>query len=58
MRPYSNIQTLYVSAQKKTSFVNILLQDIAIFDGNDSSQLEDWFIDIETVSDLTGKSRT
>ena len=29
-----------------------------IFNGNNSSQLEDWFIDIETASDLTGKSRT
>ena len=46
------------TAQKKTSFVNTLLQDIAIFNGNDSSQLEDWFIDIETASDLTGESRT
>ena len=46
------------TAQKKTSFVNTLLQDIAIFNSNDSSQLEDWFIDIETASDLTSKSRT
>ena len=29
------------TAQKKTSFVNTLLQDITIFNGNDSSQLED-----------------
>ena len=40
------------------SFVNTLPQNIAIFNGNDSSQLEDWFIDIETASDLTGESRT
>ena len=40
------------------SFVNTILQDIAIFNSNDSSQLEDWFIDIETASDLTGKCRT
>ena len=33
-------------------------QYIMIFNGNDSSQLEDWFIDIEAASDLTGKSRT
>ena len=46
------------TVQKKTSFVNTLLQDIAIFNGNHSSQLEDRFIDIETASDLTGKSRT
>ena len=46
------------TAQKKTSFVNTLLQDITIFNGNDSSQLEDWLIDIKTASDLTGESRT
>ena len=46
------------TAQKKTSFVNTLFQDITIFNGNDSSQLEDWFIDIKTASDLTSKSRT
>ena len=46
------------TAQKKMSFVNTLLQDITIFNGNDSSQLEDWFIDIKTASDLTDKSRT
>ena len=40
------------TAQKKMSFVNSLLQDIAIMNGNDSSQLEDWLIDIETASDL------
>ena len=46
------------TAQKKTSFVNTLLQDITIFNGNNSSQLEDLFIDIKTASDLTSKSRT
>ena len=40
------------------SFVNTLLQDITIFNGNDYSQLEDWLIDIKTASDLTSKSRT
>ena len=40
------------------SFVNTLLQDITIFTGNDSSQLVGWFIDIETASDLTGRSIT
>ena len=38
--------------------MNTLLQDIAIFNGSDSSQLEYWYIDIETASDLTDKSRT
>ena len=46
------------TAQKKMSFVNTLLQDIMIFNGNDSSQLGDWLIDIETASDLMGESRT
>ena len=46
------------NALKKTSFVNSLLQDITILNGNDSSQLEDWLTDIKTTSDLTGKSRT
>ena len=46
------------TAQKKTSFVNTLLQDITIFNDHDSSQLEDWFIDIKTASYLTSESRT
>ena len=46
------------NAQKKTSLENSLLQDIPILNGNDSSQLEDWLTDIETVSELTGESRT
>ena len=46
------------TAQKKTSFVNSLLQDITILNGNNSLQLEDWLVDIKTASDLTGKSRT
>ena len=45
------------NAQKKTSFVNSLLQDITILNGNNSSQLEDWLTDIKTTSELTGKSR-
>ena len=40
------------------AFVNTLLQDIVIFNGNNSSQFEDWFIDIKTASHLTGESRT
>ena len=45
LQQYTNI---LCTAQNKMSFVNTLLQDIVIFNGNDSSQLEDWFIDIET----------
>ena len=46
------------TTQKKTSLESSLLQDIPILNGQDSSQLEDWLTDIETASELTGKSRT
>ena len=46
------------NTQKKMSIESSLLQDITILNGNDSLQLEDWLTDIETASDLTGKSRT
>ena len=46
------------TAQKKTSLESSLLQDIPTLNGQDSSQLEDWLTDIETASELTGKSRT
>ena len=45
------------TAQKKTSLESSLLQDIPTLNGQDSSQLEDWLIDIETASELTGESR-
>ena len=35
-----------------------MLQDIPTLNGQDSSQLEDCLTDIETVSELTGESRT
>ena len=35
-----------------------LLQDIPTLNGQDSSQLDKWLIDIETASELTGESRT
>ena len=46
------------TAQKKTSLESSLLQDIPILNGQDPSQLEDWLTDVETASELTGKSRT
>ena len=46
------------TAQKKTSLESSLLQDIPILNGQDSSQLEDWLMDVETASELTGESRT
>ena len=35
-----------------------MLQDIPTLNGQDSSQLEDWLMDMETASELTGESRT
>ena len=46
------------SAQKETNFMNTLIQDITSFNGNDSSQLEDWLVDIENAADLSAESRT
>ena len=43
--------------RKKNTFTNTLLHDITIFNGSNSSQLEDWLIDVETVADLTSESR-
>ena len=46
------------TAQKRTTFASTLLQDIAIFNGNDFTQLEDWLINIETATNLTSESQT
>ena len=46
------------NAQKKPSLESSLLQDIPTLNGNDSSQSEDWLLDIETASKLMGESRT
>ena len=46
------------NAQKKTSLESSLLQDIPILNRQDSSQLENWLMDIETASELMGESRT
>ena len=46
------------SAQKQTTFVNTLIQDIPTFNGSNSTQLEEWLVDIETTADLTDESRT
>ena len=46
------------SAQKQTNFANTLIQDILIFNGNNSTQLEDWIVDIEITANLTDESRT
>ena len=46
------------SAQKQTNLTNSLLQDIPVFNGHDTTHLEDWLVDIETAADLTTESRT
>ena len=60
--PIENVLDKYTenlcTAQKKTSLESSLLQDIPTLNGQDSSQLEDWLMDIETASELTGESRT
>ena len=60
--PIENVLDRYtetlITVQKKTSLESTLLQDIPILNGQDSSQLEDWFTDIETAAKLTNKSRT
>ena len=60
--PIKNVLDRYTetlcTAQKKTSLENTLLQDIPILNGQDSSQLEDWLMDIESAAKLTSKSRT
>ena len=48
----------FCSAQKQTTFVNTLIQDIPTFNGSNSTQLEDWLVDIETTANLTEESRT
>ena len=55
LNKYTN--TLYTT-QKKMSLESLLLQDVTILNGNDSSQLDYWLTDIETASELTGESRT
>ena len=52
-----NTETL-CSTQKQTTFANTLIQGIPIFNGSNSTQLEDWLVDIETAADLTDESRT
>ena len=60
--PIENVLDRYTktlcTAQKKTSLGSSFLQDIPILNGQDSSQLEDWLMDIETASELTNESRT
>ena len=60
--PIENVLDRYTktlcTAQNKTSLESSLLQDIPILNGQDSSQLKDWLMDIATASELSGESRT
>ena len=42
---------------KADHFCEFLIQDIPTFNGSDSTQLEDWLVDIETAADLTDECR-
>ena len=59
--PIENVLDWYTetlcTVQKKTSLENTLLEDIPILNGQDSSQLEDWLMDIESAAKLTNESR-
>ena len=55
IKHYTN--TLF-KAQKQTNLTYSSLQDISIFNGHDTIQLEDWLVDIETAADLTAESQT
>ena len=46
------------STQNQTSLTNSLLQDMSVFNGHDTIQLDDWLVDIETAADLTVENRT
>ena len=46
------------SGQKQKNFANTLIQDIPIFNGKDSTHLEDWLVDTETAANLSAESRT
>ena len=47
--------TLYTT-HKLTNLTNSLLQDIAVFNEQDSAKLEDWLKDLETAVGLTNES--
>ena len=45
------------TTQKQTDVTNLPLQDITIFNYNNSSKLEEWLADLETAADLPNESR-
>ena len=42
--------------QWQTNFMTSLLQDITMFDGQDTSKLKDWLSNIETTADILRES--
>ena len=42
--------------QRESNLTTTMLQDIPTFDGQDSSKLDDWFMDIETAADIWRES--
>ena len=55
MQVYTN--TLHATL-RESNLTTTMLQDIPTFDGQDSSKLEDWFMDIETTTDILTESKT
>ena len=45
------MDTLHVT-QRESNLSMTMLQDIPTFNGQDSSKLEDWFMDIETTTEF------
>ena len=51
------IDTLH-AMQRESNLTMTMMQDIPTFDRQDSSKLEDWFMDIETTADILTESCT
>ena len=46
------------ATQRESNLTTTMLQDIPTFDGQYSSMLEDWFMDIETTASILAESQT
>ena len=46
------------TTQREANLTITMLQDIPTFNGQDSSQVEDWFMDIETTTEILTESHT
>ena len=46
------------TTQRESNLTMTMLQGIPTFDGQDSSKLEDWFMEIETTADILTESCT